>query len=177
MALNTSHQAIIDRRRTLVARARLHGATQREIVEALRRQGELNRDTGKPWALATIHYDLKAILADWRAEAQRDIAEYIAEQIAELREVRRKAWGMDKLDTILKSLAQEAKLLGTDSPTRIDMSGELVQKVEYVNDWRPNNPAQPASGAAGSETAIEAVQLAERGAALEEDDAGNGDSN
>lgn len=57
--------------------------------------------------------------------------------------------------------------------------GEVQLRIEYVNDWRPRDSAspQPASGAAGSETAIEAVQLAERGAALEEDDAGNGDSN
>ena len=176
MARNKSQQAIIDRRRTLVARARLHGATQREIVAALRKQGELNRDTGNPWALVTVNRDLKAIQKAWQADAQRDIAEYTSEQIAELREVRRKAWSLVKLDTVLRSLAQEAKLLGLDAPDKLSLSGEQVLRVSYVNDWRPNNPTLPTQGPADSEAPGEAIQLAGSGEALAQDDTGHGDS-
>ena len=132
MALNGSQQAIIDKRRTLVARARLHGATMREIVEALWKSNEVNVKTGNPWSLRTIHTDLKAIQKAWQEDAMRDIAEYTAEQIAELREVRRKAWAFNKLDTVLRSLAQEAKLLGLDAPDKLNIGGQQEIVVNVI---------------------------------------------
>ena len=115
MGLNSSRQAIIEQRRTIVARLRLRGLTQREIVSELGKQGQ-------PVSLGTVHSDLKAISQDWRAAAQADLAQLRGRQFAELREVRRAAWLGGQLDTVLKSLQQEAKLTGSDSPTKVDVS-------------------------------------------------------
>ena len=177
MALNGSQQAIIDKRRTLVARARLKGATQREIVEALAKQRYVNPDTGKPWSLGTINYDLRAIRKQWREDAKQDISEYTADQLAELREVRRKAWQDNDLSVVLKSLAQESKLLGTDAPTKTELTGKdgEAMRVEYVNDWR-SKTSLPAPWTADGQGAGAAVQLASSGETVEEDDPGHGDS-
>ena len=115
MGLNSSRQSIIEQRRTIVARLRLRGLTQREIVAALAKQGQ-------PVSLGTIHSDLKAISQDWRAAAQADLAELRSRQFAELAEVRRIAWQQGQLDTVLKSLSQEAKLIGADAAQQLAVS-------------------------------------------------------
>lgn len=121
MTLNNSSQSIIENRRATVARLRLRGLTQREIVAALAQQGQ-------DFSLGTVNRDLQVIGEQWRQDARADIAELRARQFAELREVRRIAWKAGQLDTVLKSLAQEAKLLGSDAPTKVDVS------------WRDNLP-------------------------------------
>ena len=124
MPYDNNKQAIIDKRRLLVARASLHGGSMREIAEALQKQGEFNPDTNLPWTYRTVARDMLVIRKQWREDAKREIAEYTAEQIAELREVRRKAWTLVRLDTVLRSLAQEAKLLGLDAPDKLSVSGQ-----------------------------------------------------
>ena len=49
-------------------------------------------------------------------------------------------------------------------------------RMEYVNNWRPDHSPVPAPGPTGGDDASAPVQLAECGQAVEEDDAGNGDS-
>jgi len=52
--------------------------------------------------------------------------------------------------------------------------GALV--VEYVNDWRPNNPTVPAQWPADSEAPGEALQLAGSGAQVAQDNTGHDNS-
>lgn len=140
MSSNNSHQAIVDNRRRLVASLRLRGATQREIVNQLAISGNLNHKTGNPWSLNTINLDLQAIAAEWRAEAQRDIAEHKARQLAELTEVKRSAWSSKDLDVVLKAIKQESDILGTNEPSKTEHTGpggtplsftEVIVKVKH----------------------------------------------
>jgi len=121
MALNGSKQSIIGHRRQLVARLRLRGLSQRDIVEALPKQ-TLNGDTGKPWAAGTIHYDVKAIEEAWRESAQIDIAQHKANVLAELEEVKRRAWASTDMGTVLKAIAQQRALMGLDAPAKTDVT-------------------------------------------------------
>jgi hypothetical protein len=135
MALNGSRQAIIDHRRRQVANLRLRGATQREIVEALEEQENINPSTGKAWSLGIINSDIKALDKEWKEAALRDVSEHKAQVLAELREVRRVAWGKDKedLSIILRSLKQESELLGLDEPHGVDLtSGGQSLSEAYV---------------------------------------------
>ena len=65
---NTSHQSVIDQRRTLVSRLRLRGATQREIVAMLLKEGIVNQETGKAWSLATVNRDIDAVRKEWQRD-------------------------------------------------------------------------------------------------------------
>lgn len=144
MSLNRSNQqAHIDRRRRWVARLRLRGMTQREIVDRLLRvveegypTGIRNPRTGKPYALGTINSDLKAVGKRWREAATQDIAAHKARQMAELAEVRRAAWAKGHLTSVLKALLQEAKLLGLNEPEEVRGSGFVVQVVGIDPDGR-----------------------------------------
>lgn len=121
---NTSQQAVVEQRRTLIARLRLRGLTQREIVTALGRQGANNPQTGKAWSVATVNRDLQAVLEEWRQEYAATFDEHVAEMRAQIREVRREAWRTENHDLVLRCCAQEAKLMGLDKPDRL------------VVDWR-----------------------------------------
>lgn len=136
MALNNSNQAHIDRRRRWVARLRLRGMTQREIVDRLPlieeggyTTGILNPRTLKPYALGTVNSDLKAMAKLWREAAAQDIKVHKARQMAELAEVRRAAWAKGHLTSVLRGLLQEAKLLGLNEPEEIKGSGFVVQVI------------------------------------------------
>lgn len=128
MSPNTSTEAIIAHRRRLVAGMRLRHVTLREIVDALARSGEQNPATGKPWSLFAVHADSKALDAEWRAEAAKDTDTHKSAMLAELREVRRKAWAEGSLAIVLRSLQQEAQLLGLDEPAKIDI-GVYVRRM------------------------------------------------
>lgn len=121
--LNTADEAIIAHRRELVARARLRGATQREIVAGLAEAGHLNPETNEPWSLGTINADLKALQADWRRESKKVIDHHKARQLAELGEARRQAWHDNDMPSVLRALNMEMALLGTEAPKKQEISG------------------------------------------------------
>lgn len=124
-----------DRRRR-VAAFRLRGLTQREIVAALAQTGYVNPKTDKPYDLTTINRDLQAIREEWHSEAVADIEQHIATMLAEIREVRRRAWAAQDLDTVLKALKQERDLLGLDAPKRVDIRHELTEKArQFALEW------------------------------------------
>lgn len=120
---NTNYQAAMDQRRTMVARLRLRGLTQREVVEALEKT-KLRNPGGKPWSLATVNRDIAAVRSGWRAEAREAYGKHVARMLAEYREVRREAWREGDHDLVLKTCQMECKLLGLDQPDRL------------VVDWR-----------------------------------------
>jgi hypothetical protein len=134
--VNSAEEAIIAYRRELVARARLRGATQREIVEGLKNVGCINDDTGEPWSLGTVNSDIKALQGDWRREAKKAIEHHKARQLAELQEARRQAWADNDLASVLRAIGQEMTLLGTEAPKAVkaDHSGEVLMRVVYGDD-------------------------------------------
>lgn len=140
MTLNTSQRDMMEMRRAAVARLRLRGLTLREIALALAKgdakgQGRiLNPDTGEPYSNVTILNDLKALSAEWKENAQADISEHRARQIAEIEQVKRQAWSDSDGALALRAIELEMKLLGTNAPIKIDISTTLQARfVETVH--------------------------------------------
>lgn len=106
-------------RRALVARLRIRHLSQREIVQALQQQGNLNPVSGNPWSLGLINADIKAIEKAWREEMVRDTSIHKANLLAEIQEVKRKAWTDQSMDVVLRCLQQERALLGLDAPQKV----------------------------------------------------------
>lgn len=132
MHLNGSSKAwadIVAKRREEVARLRLRGYSTREICQGMK---ECNPRNGKPWSLGSIHNDITYLEQQWQAAAASDTLDLKARLLAELREVRRKAWQDSDLNIILKSLAQEAKLLGLDAPAKIDVTHQIIKLAEEL---------------------------------------------
>ena len=124
---------VVDRRRRAVAALKLRGLTLQEIADALALQGQFNPNNKKPWSKETISNDVIAIKKEWRAEAATDIATATTAILAELREVRRKAWQDNHTKTVLQSIKQECQLLGLDSPVKIaPADGSDVFKVQLA---------------------------------------------
>jgi hypothetical protein len=130
MALNNSRDAIIAQRRRHVASLAARQLTQREIVASLEKLGCLNERPGqepKPWDLATVNHNLKALREEWRELARQDTATHQAQRLAELSEVKRRAWADGDLGIVLRAIKQEAEMLGLDAPHKVaptDPSGK-----------------------------------------------------
>ena len=71
--------AILQRRKTVASRY-LHGEPQWQIANSL----EVTQQT--------VSLDLKAIRAEWLADAKQDYDEIVGQELANLREVERQAW-------------------------------------------------------------------------------------
>lgn len=109
MARNTSQQDAILARREQVASLRLRGLTVREIATILQ------------VGVATIDRDLDALKAEWQANAAQDMEVHRAKMLAELEAVKAAGWGEKSPETVIKAIALESKLRGTDAPQKISM--------------------------------------------------------
>lgn len=114
MTLNNSQQDVILARREQVASLRLRKHTQRYIAAAL----DCN--------VATVNSDLAVLEAEWRANARKSVEDHRTAQLNELDEVKTYAWGTGQVQHVLQALAQQAKLLGTDTPVPQDNTLTLV---------------------------------------------------
>ncbi len=130
---NTSMRLVIMDRRRQVAALRLRGYTEREIQKGLaapdkdgKASAFLNPKNGTPWSLGTIHKDIVALEAAWRADMVEKTDDHKARIFAELMEVARACWKSGDHDRVLKSLQQQRELLGTDAPKRV--KGEFTGK-------------------------------------------------
>lgn len=105
-----------------MAKWRLRHLTQNEIAEKL-------AETDTPGSVATVNRDIKVLEAQWRASSLIDFAQLKANHLAELREARKVAWEGEKpkLFYVLKSLEQEARVLGLE-----DHSGEDIAEKARV---------------------------------------------
>jgi hypothetical protein len=86
------HSAVVDARRSAVASLLARHLSVREIVAALEKDGHANPSTKKPWAKTVVDDDRQYLTAAWRAEAEKDTAEWIAHDLAELDEAGRESW-------------------------------------------------------------------------------------
>jgi hypothetical protein len=120
----SAQEAVIAHRRELVARARLRGATIREIVVALTAIGFVNPVTEEPWSKSIVHQDIQALEGEWRQSAQQAIEEHKAQQLAELQEVRRQAWHDNDMASVLRAISLEMDLLGTPTPAKKEAGDE-----------------------------------------------------
>lgn len=146
---------IVDARREAVAHLRLRGLTVREIVEALPKQGMINNETGEPFALATIGADIAYLKKQWQESAAASIAEHKAAQLAELTELKRTAWARKQYKLVRDCLQDEARMLGTNAPTRninydfSQLTDEQLERLAKTGDITTSIDDASDSGACG----------------------------
>lgn len=116
-----SDRARIAFRRRAVESLSNQGLGLYEIAEKLETEGIINPDTGEAYHLATIGRDLQENDRRWMAEVVKERGLHKARQLAELREARRRAWANGDLAEVRMNLQSEIKLLGTDSPIRLEI--------------------------------------------------------
>lgn len=119
MRHNANRNGIMERRRRLVMAALVRNptATQRQIQEAVGKQID-NIETGKPYALGTIHNDIQMVRKGWERQAQRDYGVWVAEELARLYEVEEEGWKRGDFDLVLKCSDRRCKLKGLHAPER-----------------------------------------------------------
>jgi predicted transcriptional regulator len=115
MGLNNSQKDAILARREQVAALRLRGRTQREIATML------------GVSLGTVNGDLDALQTEWKANAAQDIEIHRAKMLAELEAVKAAGWGEKSPETVIKAIALESKLRGTDAP--VEVKATVEQKM------------------------------------------------
>jgi hypothetical protein len=161
-------QAVIDLRRDMVASLTARGMKQSEITKQLgsptiarKENGEMvnypnpsyliNPETGLPFDKATINRDVKALRAEWRKSAKLKGEEFFGEQLAAIREVRRKMWAKENEEGVLRSLALEIKLTGSAKPEKKEIEfGEETRKLFTKDDLEDLTDEQLAAIAAGA---------------------------
>lgn len=129
---NTSMRLVIIDRRRQVAALRLRGYTQREIQKGLEQEKVVNPKDGKPWSLGTINGDIKRLEASWHAEAIGEVSAHKARLFAELREVARACWKDKDYERVLKAIAQQRELLGTDAAKRSELTGPGGKPIQVI---------------------------------------------
>lgn len=118
-------------RRMWVARFQARGLSEREVREALGKLRILNPRTGRDWSLGTIHNDFIANLEEWQDFAARSIDQHRGRIMAELQEVKRKAWADGTLSFVLRALQQERAVLGIDR--LVDLEAQwMAEMVELL---------------------------------------------
>jgi len=145
-----SDRARIEHRRLWVERLFVRGLTLREIEAQLvkpepKGPNILNPATGQGYDLSTISRDVTVIKERWKEEAAADVAEVKANQLAELREARRKAWSDSNVAEVRRNLSLETDLTGTKAPKAVDVTSKgekLDPNVIVVRDYLAAQEAQ-----------------------------------
>jgi len=128
-------------RRALVANLRVRGNTLRQITEILATEepgkgGIRNPDTKNPYKYQTIRVDCVWLDAQWMERAKRDTVAFRAEQLAELREARSRAWESGDMAEVRRNLELESRLTGTLAKDRLEITGAL--KYEMSGNLAPD---------------------------------------
>lgn len=146
MALNKANDDLMLKRRERVARFRLQGMTVREIALALANENPpiVDPDTKKPYSHVTIAADLEVLKAEWRLNAARDIEDQVAEQEAEIIEMKKSAWKDKRYEIVVKCWERLAKLKGLDKPTKVDATtnGQPIQPSIILNYVPPREVSE-----------------------------------
>lgn len=136
---STAKADVTQMRRERITALLARGLTQREITMALGKPlsegGLLNPDTGKPYDLATVNRDIKAIRREWQARTAKSIDKHQARQLMELQELKRFAWANKDADLALRALEKEMRLLGTAKQTdgiQVNIQIELLSRFEQI---------------------------------------------
>jgi hypothetical protein len=127
MAMNKAGGPHIEKRMTQVAVCVAAKMTQRQIVEALANNGIVNPETNEPYSLGTINSDIKALKKEWKARRSIETDEWVAEEIASLDELERKAWTGKDYDLVLRIKTRRAKMLGLDAAVTQNINVDLTK--------------------------------------------------
>ena len=111
---------IVGARRELVAKLRVRGLTTREIAVAVFEAGYTNKE-GYALSHQTIVSDLKILRVRWEKNANVDVGEHRARQLAEIQHLKRKAWSDQDGSLALRAIETEMKLTGTIAAQKIQI--------------------------------------------------------
>ena len=126
------YNAMRDGRRQYVSELLVRGFTRSQILEALEKDERFfNPRTGKPWSMQVVKDDVKLLRNRWQKEALLNYDIHVSRILAQIREVRRKAWTEENLALVLRTLKQEIDLFGLEAATKqqIDWREELRKGV------------------------------------------------
>jgi hypothetical protein len=115
-------------RQLIVAMAVTRGYGLFEIAEQLDKKG-------LPADEETIKADILALSVEWEQRAGQSSTQHLVAMLAEIREVKRTAWAMNDLVTVLKALQQEYGLLSQAQK----QSGPLDFTIHLASDSDPGN--------------------------------------
>ena len=107
--------AMVSGRRARVAELLVRGNTKHQIYDEMVAGGKyINPKTDAPWSYDTLRADIKKIRERWEAEVRLNYDIHVSRILGQIRAVRKAAWKEMRLETILKTLDQEVKILGLD---------------------------------------------------------------
>jgi len=109
-------------RRRKVSEARLRGMTTRQITDWLEEINFLNPKTGGPYALNTVHHDLRRIENEWKKQSVEAHSTLRAREIAELKEIKKAAWLTGDLQLVIKASTRICEIIGLNAPKAIDQT-------------------------------------------------------
>lgn len=115
----SSPDPVIEQRRARVATLQLFGWTLQRIAAHLAHEELLNPISKAPWSLETIHRDMQALKAEWKARREQAVEQHIAAHLAKLERVQERTWHAEQWSAYLTALEQQAKLLGLNAPTKV----------------------------------------------------------
>jgi hypothetical protein len=129
MSRNDRQQAVIAARRAAVEPFAIRRVSVRQIADLISKQGYKQPETEDPWSYVTISRDVKFLERQWQEQARTQHAEAKGRILAQYREVQRQGWLTKPIDykIILQACLQEAKLLGLEAPTKIDITHRLQE--------------------------------------------------
>jgi len=131
---NTRRGAIVDGRRVYISELLCRGHTQYRIWEELAADEQYyNPRTEQPWSLGTVQEDIRHIRQMWQEQVRLHYDIHVSRLLGQIRAVRKAAWKEERLDTVLKTLDQEVKLLGLDKATKVDMDWKQEMRKAGVD--------------------------------------------
>jgi hypothetical protein len=144
----------IEARRRMVASLMLRGHHLDAITDGIAGHF-INPRTQKPYSRDCVVDDMHVLKARWREGAAADIAELRGRQLAEIEALKQAAWSADDLSEVRMLLDREARLLGLDAPTRIDVVGLARSIAEAAARMAGMTPEEIAAvGARAAELAV-----------------------
>ena len=140
MTLNKGRAIAAEQRRALVASilARNPRATQREIEWTLAGGDEqskpliVNPTTGKPYSIAMINADVKALRAEYQEKAARDGVTWVSYLLQGYEEIYRQSMNRGDLGQARQTLDSMAKLTGANAPMKLEHGGEVTNIIQVV---------------------------------------------
>jgi len=122
--LSLQERDLLLKRRDVVTSLWARGLSQREIQASMANPSNpsfmVNPETGAPYDLATINRDIRFVRARHEQHIQDSLEEHRAQQLIEIKELRRAAWAKKDLKAVAQAIDLEMKLTGTIS-TKLDV--------------------------------------------------------
>lgn len=129
------YNAMRDGRRQRVSELLVRGYTRSQILEELDKDEKFfNPRTGKSWDISVVKRDVDILRKRWQEEALLNYDIHVSRIMAQIREVRRKAWAEENLSIVLRTLKQEIDLFGLEAATKQQIDWREELRKAGVND-------------------------------------------